>query len=96
MAIAHYWPQAQNSSFEASTSTSAASSGYRSAEPTPFRTRLGLPAVYDPTLVTVAVRDLVNEGRIAAFPAGGSGYFQGPFLPVPDEVPNELFERMLL
>jgi hypothetical protein len=63
---------------------------------TPFRTRLGLPAVYDPTLVTVAVRDLVNEGRIAAFPAGGSGYFQGPFLPVPDEVPNELFERMLL
>jgi hypothetical protein len=63
---------------------------------TPFRTRLGLPAVYDPTLVTVAVRDLVNEGRIAAFPAGGSGYFQGPSLPVPDEVPNELFERMLL
>jgi hypothetical protein len=63
---------------------------------TPFRTRLGLPAVYDPTLVTVAVRDLVNEGRIAAFPSAGSGYFQGPALPVPDEVPNELFERMLL
>jgi len=62
----------------------------------PFLTRLGLPAVYDPTLVTVAVRHLVNEGRISAFPAGGGGFFQGPSVPVPDEVPNELFERMLL
>lgn len=63
----------------------------------PFLTRLGLPVVYDPSLVTVAVRDLVNDGKLAAFPAGGGGsYFQGPSVPVPDEVPNELFERMLL
>jgi hypothetical protein len=63
---------------------------------TPFLTRLGLPAVYDPSVVTAAVRRLVNEGRLSAFPAAGGGFFQGPALPVPDEVPNELFERMLL
>jgi hypothetical protein len=62
----------------------------------PFLTRLGLPAVYAPSLVTGAVRQLVNEGRISAFPESGTGFFQGPSEPVPDEVPNELFERMLL
>ncbi len=62
----------------------------------PFLTRLGLPAVYEPSLVTGAVRRLVNEGQLSAFPEQGEGYFQGPALPVPDEVPNELFERMLL
>jgi hypothetical protein len=62
----------------------------------PFLTRLGLPAVYEPSLVTGALRRMVNEGRIAAYVAGGRGSFQGPEEPVPDEIPNELFERMLL
>jgi hypothetical protein len=62
----------------------------------PFLTRLGLPAMYEPSLVTGALRRMVNEGRIAAYVAGGRGAFQGPDEPVPDEVPDELFERMLL
>jgi hypothetical protein len=62
----------------------------------PFLTRLGLPAVYSPSVVTRAVRRLVNQGRLSAYMAGGRGAFQGPLDPVPDEVPDELFERMLL
>ena len=62
----------------------------------PFLTRLGLPTVYEPSLVTGALRRMVNEGRLSAYVVGGHGSFQGPEAPVPDEVPDELFERMLL
>jgi hypothetical protein len=62
----------------------------------PFLTRLGLPAVYEPSLVTTAVRHLVNEGRMAAFAPNSGGSYLGPVAPVPDDVPDELFERMLL
>jgi hypothetical protein len=63
---------------------------------TPFLTRLGLPAVYGPSVVTAAVRRMVNAGHLSAYMAGGRGAFQGPAEPVPDEIPDELFERMLL
>jgi len=62
----------------------------------PFLTRLGLPAVYGPSVVTAAVRRMVNAGHLSAYMVGGAGAFQGPSEPVPDEVPDELFERMLL
>jgi hypothetical protein len=62
----------------------------------PFLTRLGLPAVYAPPVVTAAIRRMVNAGQLSAYMAGGKGSFQGPAEPVPDEVPDELFERMLL
>lgn len=62
----------------------------------PFLTRLGLPTVYEPSLVTGALRRMVNDGRLSAYVVGGHGSFQGPEAPVPDEVPDELFERMLL
>jgi len=62
----------------------------------PFLTRLGLPAVYGPSVVTAAVRRMVNAGNLSAYMVGGTGAFQGPAEPVPDEVPDELFERMLL
>lgn len=62
----------------------------------PFLTRLGLPTVYEPSLVTRALRRLVNDGRLSAYAMGGIGSFQGPQAPVPEDMPDELFERMLL
>lgn len=62
----------------------------------PFLTRLGLPPVYDTSTVTNALRTLVNEGRSAARPPGAALAFQGPDRPLPEDMPNELFERMLL
>lgn len=62
----------------------------------PFLTRLGLAVVYDPSLLTETLRGLVNEGRVSAHAPDGRYHLSGPTAPVPEGMPNELFERMLL
>ena len=62
----------------------------------PFLTHLGLPPLYDVSAVTRALRQLVNEGSVRVHEENGAFYFQGPGYPVPDDLPNELLERMLL
>ena len=62
----------------------------------PFLTRLGLPKVYDASTFTEVLRGLVNEGYVAVRAADGGCSFRGPETPVPESMPNELFERLLL
>lgn len=62
----------------------------------PFLTRLGLPKVYDPSTFTEVMRRLVNEGYVAVRAQDGLCSFKGPELPIPESMPNELFERLLL
>lgn len=62
----------------------------------PFLTRVGLPLPADPSLVTSAVRALVNEGQLTARSSDGQLNYRGPQRPVPDELPQELFERLCL
>jgi hypothetical protein len=62
----------------------------------PFLTRLGLPKVYDPSAFTEVLRHLVNEGYVSVRAADGQYSFKGPEAPIPDGMPNELVERLLL
>ena len=62
----------------------------------PFLTRLGLPKVYDPSTFTEVMRHLVNDGYVAVRAADGNYSFKGPEAPIPESMPNELVERLVL
>ncbi len=61
-----------------------------------FRTRLGLPVLHDPRAVDRAVRHLVNLGRMSVTSRGPEGAVFGLGHPVPDDMPDEDFERLLI
>lgn len=61
-----------------------------------FRTRLGLPVLHDPRAVDRAVRHLVNLGGMSVTSGGPQGVVFGPGHPVPDAIPDEEFERLLM
>lgn len=58
-----------------------------------FRTRLGLPILHDSRAVDRAVRQLVNLGRMSVTSGGPNALVFGPDHPVPDDLPDEEFER---
>jgi hypothetical protein len=63
----------------------------------PFRTRLGLPMLHDPRCVDRAIRRLVNEGRLSVTDRRAGGViYRGPERPVPNDMAEEQFERLLL
>lgn len=61
-----------------------------------FRTRLGLPVLHDDRAVDRAVRQLVNLGRMSVTTGGRGAAVFGPGHPVPPDMPDEEFERLLL
>ena len=61
-----------------------------------FRTRLGLPVLHDARAVDRAFRHLVNLGRMSVTSGGRDALVFGPDHPVPDEMPDEEFERLLI
>ncbi len=63
----------------------------------PFRTRLGLPVLYDPRCADRALRRLVNEGRATVTAYGPDGVWHyGPERPLPDEMSEEEFARLVM
>lgn len=58
-----------------------------------FRTRLGLPILHDSRAVDRAVRRLVNLGRMSVTSGGRDAVIFGPDHLVPDDLPDEEFER---
>ena len=61
-----------------------------------FRTRLGLPVLHDPRAVDRAVRHLVNLGRMSVTSGGRDAVVYGLGHPVPDDMPDEEFERLFI
>lgn len=61
-----------------------------------FRTRLGLPILHDSRAVDRAVRRLVNLGRMSVTSGGRNAVVFGPDHPVPDDMPDEEFERLAI
>ncbi|MCY3505778.1 MAG: hypothetical protein OXH41_06415 [Chloroflexi bacterium] len=61
-----------------------------------FRTRLGLPVLHDARAADRAVRHLVNLGRMSVTTGGGDALVFGPGNPVPEGMPDEEFERLLM
>ncbi len=61
-----------------------------------FRTRLGLPVLHDDRAVDRAVRRMVNLGRMSVTTGGRGAAVFGPGHPIPDDMPDEEFERLLL
>ena len=61
-----------------------------------FRTRLGLPVLHDARAVDRAVRHLVNLGRMSVATGGADGVIYSSRNPVPADLPDEEFERLLL
>ena len=61
-----------------------------------FRTRLGLPVLHDARAADRAVRQLVNLGRMSVTTGGPDARVFGPGRPVPDDMPDEAFERLLM
>ena len=61
-----------------------------------FRTRLGLPVLHDARAADRAVRQLVNLGRMSVTTGGAAARVFGPGRPVPDDMPDEEFERLLM
>ena len=59
-----------------------------------FRTRLGLPVLHDARAADRAVRQLVNLGRMSVTTGGAGAVVFGPGNPVPDDMPDEAFERL--
>jgi hypothetical protein len=59
-----------------------------------FRTRLGLPILHDSRAVDRAVRRLVNLGRMSVTSGGLDAVVFGSGHPVPDDMPDEEFERL--
>ena len=59
-----------------------------------FRTRLGLPVLHDARAADRAVRQLVNLGRMSVTTGGAGAVVFGPGHPVPDDMPDEAFERL--
>ena len=59
-----------------------------------FRTRLGLPVLHDPRAAARAIRQLVNLGRMSVTSGGPDAVVFGPGNPVPDNLPDEAFERL--
>jgi hypothetical protein len=62
----------------------------------PFLTRLGLPVPYDPRHVIQGVRELVNAGLSwVQDPEDNWRLYRGPSEPLPAELSDERFSRML-
>jgi len=62
----------------------------------PFLTRLGLPVVYDAKHVVHGVRQLVNAGfAFVQDPDDNWRVYRGPSEPIPAEISDERFGRML-
>lgn len=62
----------------------------------PFLTRLGLPVVYDAKYVVQGVRQLVNAGlAFVQDPEDNWRVYKGPSEPIPAEISDERFGRML-
>lgn len=62
----------------------------------PFLTRLGLPIVYDPRHVLHSARQLVNAGLAGAQdPDDGWRTYRGPSQPLPADIGDERFGRMI-
>ncbi len=61
-----------------------------------FRTRLGLPVLHDARAADRAVRQLVNLGRMSVTTGGAEAIVFGPGSPVPEDMPDEEFERLLM
>ena len=62
----------------------------------PFLTRLGLPVVYDAKHVVHGVRQLVNAGlAFVQDPDDNWRVYKGPTEPIPAEISDERFGRML-
>ncbi len=61
-----------------------------------FRTRLGLPVLHDARAVDRAVRHLVNLGRMSVTSGGRDALVFGLGNPVPDDMPDEDFERLFI
>ncbi len=61
-----------------------------------FRTRLGLPVLHDARAADRAVRQLVNLGRMSVTTGGSDALVFGPGHPVPEDMPDEEFERLLM
>jgi hypothetical protein len=62
-----------------------------------FRTRLGMPVLLDPYSADRAVRHLVNRGHLTVLdPAHTARSFAGPGHPVPGDLPDEEFARLVI
>jgi hypothetical protein len=59
-----------------------------------FRTRLGLPILHDPQAADRAIRRLVNLGKMRVVSRLPSTQTFGPGSPVPEDMPDDEFERL--
>ena len=63
---------------------------------TAFKTRLGLPILHDPRAVDRAVRQLVNMGKMSVVSGFPRHRTFGPGHQVPDDLPEDEFERLFM